>query len=96
MNITITEKELEAFVQEKVQSGAYQSADELVSILLHLLKTREDKFEALRKELLRGVEDIKQGRFTTYTADEDFDELAESIIREGKERKTKSEIECKA
>ena len=96
MNITITEKELEAFVNEKVQSGAYKSADDMVVESLRLLKEREEKREMLRKELLRGVEDIKQGRFTTYRTDEDFDELAESIIREGKDRKAKSESECKA
>jgi antitoxin ParD1/3/4 len=96
MNITITEKELEAFVNEKVQSGVYQSAEEMVVESLRLLKEREEKTEALRKEILRGVEDIKQGRFTTYTTDEELDELAESIMREGKERKAKSEIECKA
>jgi antitoxin ParD1/3/4 len=96
MNITITEKELEAFVNEKVQSGVYQSAEEMVVESLRLLKEREEKTEALRKEILRGVEDIKQGRFTTYTTDEELDKLAESIMREGKERKANSEIECKA
>lgn len=83
MNITITEKELEAFVNEKVQSGAYQSADELVSALLRLLKKRQDEFEALRKEILLGAEDFKQGRFTTCSTEEELDEFFDEIIREG-------------
>ena len=38
MNITITEKELEAFVNEKVQSGAYKSVEDMVVESLRLLK----------------------------------------------------------
>ena len=83
MNITITEKELEAFVNEKVQSGAYESAEKIVVESLRLLKEREEKIEELRKEILRGVEDLKQGRFKTYTTTEELDALVEEIIREG-------------
>ncbi|MBI3654385.1 MAG: type II toxin-antitoxin system ParD family antitoxin [Acidobacteria bacterium] len=63
MNITITEKELEAFVTEKVQSGAYENPDDVVAALLHLVKPHEEKFEALRKEILRGAEDFQPGRY---------------------------------
>ena len=83
MNITITEKELEAFVNEKVQSGAYQSAEDIVVESLRLLKEREEKIDALRKEILRGVEDFKHGRFKTYTTTEELEALVEEIIREG-------------
>jgi hypothetical protein len=52
----------------------------------------EDKTETLRKEILRGVEGIKHGRFTTYTTDYEFDELAKSIIHERKKQKANNEI----
>ena len=60
----------EELINEKVRSGAYKSADEVVMESLRLLKAKEEGTDALRREIMRGVEDIEQGRFTTYTTDE--------------------------
>jgi antitoxin ParD1/3/4 len=65
MTITLTD-ELEELLNEKVRSGAYKSADEVIMASLRLLKAQEKGMEALRREIMRGVEDIQQGRFTTY------------------------------
>jgi hypothetical protein len=33
---------------------------------LRLLKAQEKGMDALRREIMRGIEDIQQGQFTTY------------------------------
>lgn len=65
MTITLTD-ELEELINEKVRSGEYKSADEVVVASLRLLKVQEKGMEALRQEIMCGVKDIRQGRFTAY------------------------------
>ncbi len=59
MNISLT-PELEAFVQQKVESGLYRSASEVVREGLRLLKERDIlvqiKLEELRQELRAGLD----------------------------------------
>ena len=52
MNVSLT-PELEALVNEKVRSGFYQTASEVVREALRLLKQRDD--EARRADLQAGV-----------------------------------------
>jgi antitoxin ParD1/3/4 len=85
MTITLTD-ELEELINEKVRSGEYKSADEVVMESLRLLKAKEEGMEALRREIMRGVEDIEQGRATTHTTDAELEAFSDEIIRQGQER----------
>ncbi len=85
MTITLP-AELEELVNEKVKSGAYKSADEVVTASLRLLKAQEKGMEALRREIMRGVEDIQQGRSTAITTEAELDEFSDEIIRQGQEK----------
>lgn len=89
MTITLTD-ELEELINEKIKSGAYKSADEVVMESLRLLKAKEEGMEALRREIMRGVDDIEQGRFTTYTTDAELEAFSDEIIRQGQERRDAS------
>ena len=87
MNVSLT-PELETLVNEKVKSGNYNSASEVVREALRLLKEQDEikqiRREELRREVMKGVTDIREGRYRTY---ESGTELAEEIIAEGiKER----------
>ncbi len=79
MTITLTD-ELEELINEKVKSGEYKSADELVIASLRLLKAQEKGMESLRQEIMCGVEDIQQGRFTTYRTDTELKSFSNEII----------------
>ena len=81
MTITLS-KELESVVKKRLKSGAYKNTEELVSAGLRLLEAREKGIDALRTEIMRGVNNIKEGRFTTCTSDGDLDELAKTIARD--------------
>jgi antitoxin ParD1/3/4 len=58
--------ETEELINETVRSGEYKSANEVIMAGLRLLKAQEKGMEALRREIMRGVEDMRQGRFTEY------------------------------
>lgn len=89
MTITLTD-EIEELISEKVKSGAYQSADEVIIASLRLLKAQEKGMEALRREIMLGIEDIRQGRFTTYTTDAELEAFSDEVIRQGQERREAS------
>ena len=65
LTITLT-PDLEAFIQERVASGRFATADEAVREGLHLLEEREHEREAgltdLRQEIEIGVEQAKAGQ----------------------------------
>lgn len=80
MNISLT-PELEQFVRNKVESGRYLSASEVVREALRLLEERDHfqsmKLANLRKELMVGVEQLERGEFVD--GDDLFAELEEDI-----------------
>lgn len=82
--------DIEKIVAEKVSSGAYQSADEVISKSVRLLEAKEKGTEALRREIMRGFEDIQEGRFSTVSSDEEFEAFSDDIIRQAKKRRDAS------
>jgi len=79
MNVSLT-PELEKIVAERVSSGRYASASEVIREALRLLEER-DQLNQLRKEVRLGLEQLDQGRHRP------FDEQAlKRIKRQGRER----------
>jgi antitoxin ParD1/3/4 len=66
MNVSLT-PELEQIVDQKVKSGMYNSASEVVREGLRLLQQRDDmhkeKLNALRAEIQKGIDDLEAGRY---------------------------------
>jgi antitoxin ParD1/3/4 len=65
MNISLTPA-LEKMVQEKVDSGLYNSASEVMREALRLLNEQDEirkmRVEELRKDIQLGLDDIRNGR----------------------------------
>ena len=65
MNVSLT-PELERLVQEKVESGMYQTASEVVRAGLRLLEQQQElhilNVEEARKKVKRGMQQIKDGQ----------------------------------
>jgi len=80
MNVSLT-IELEKWVDEKVRSGLYQSASEVVRDSLRLLRERDVQrqrmVEELRAELLLGVEQLDRGQARPFTG---------AVVRQVKQR----------
>jgi antitoxin ParD1/3/4 len=73
MNVSLT-RELEEFVNRKVESGKYQTASEVIRDGLRLLLQREElheqKLQELRREIAIGIEQADQGRVGPLNAKE--------------------------
>ncbi len=86
MNVSLT-KELEEMINQKVQSGLYNSASEVIREGLRLLKEqdqlRQIRIEELRREVQKGIDQVRAGNFNTYNSGE---ELADEIIRRGMQK----------
>lgn len=88
MNVSLT-PELEKLVNDKVKSGRYNSASEVVREGLRLLQDQDElqriRRDELRREIMLGVEQIRNGEGITVKLSE-LDAFAEEIISEGMKR----------
>lgn len=76
MNISLTPP-LEALVQEKVASGFYNNASEVIREALRLMYERDRrdaaKLELLRREAASGFEALDRGELSTKSVRQIFD-----------------------
>jgi len=83
MNVSLT-PELEQLVQEKVQTGLYTSASEVVREALRLLKERDEvrrmRLDELRRELQAGIDAADRGDLAD--GKQFFSELREDLKRQ--------------
>jgi antitoxin ParD1/3/4 len=93
MNVSLT-PELEAMINGKVKSGRYNTASEVVREGLRLLayedEIRELRRDELRKEIARGAEQIRDGKFLDIDASEDRIRIANRIKSEARKIKGRS------
>ncbi len=86
MNVSLT-PELEKLVSDKVKSGRYNSASEVVRESLRLLQDHDElnriRRDELRREIMLGVDQIRNGEGITVKASE-LDEFAEKLIEEAR------------
>ena len=87
MNVSLT-PELEQLVNEKVQSGLYQTASEVVREALRLLKDRDHAREQLRADVQTGFDALARGEGRTYDKASGR-QLAERIKSRGRATRTK-------
>jgi len=85
MNISLPQQ-LEAWVDERVKTGMYQSASEVVREALRLLREQEDlkqlRTQELRRQLQVGVEQLDRG------ASRAFDEgVTAEVKKAGRKRR---------
>jgi len=75
MNVSLT-PQLEKLIKQKVASGKYNSASEVVREALRLLEEQDElhkiKLEALKRDIMIGVADLDAGRFKTYSSGQDL------------------------
>jgi antitoxin ParD1/3/4 len=80
MNVSLTRR-LKQFVAQKVASGSYETASEVIRDGLRLLqegdKLRHQAVKELRQEILVGIEEANQGKLFPFT---------EATIRRAKAR----------
>lgn len=93
MEITLTPG-LGNLIKEKVKSGKFNSASEVVQASLRRMFADENfqnadkqrRSEHLRREIMKGVEQIRNGKGIVVDVN-DLDDFAEEIIKRGLERR---------
>jgi antitoxin ParD1/3/4 len=85
MNVSLT-PQLEAMIRQRVESGRYNSASEVVREALRLLEERE-RVQHLRSLLAVGLEDERRGELVEFTPDwvQDLDRRVEERFLRGEE-----------
>jgi antitoxin ParD1/3/4 len=64
MNISLP-KALEKYIRDKVKSGQYASASEVVREGLRVLRDQERQVEEIREKVREGQQAIAEGRYLT-------------------------------
>ncbi len=86
MNVSLT-TELEDLVNQKVKSGLYTSASEVIREALRLLKeqdhVRQLRLTELKKEVRKGVAQLDQGQYQTFASPE---AITAHVKAEGRKR----------
>lgn len=63
MDVPLT-PELEQLVKKKIASGHYASTTDVIREALQLLEERDQKLNALRKDIAAGIEQADRGELT--------------------------------
>ena len=84
MNVSLT-PELEQLVNDKVQTGMYQTASEVVREGLRLLRERDQHLDVLRRDIAAGFEAVDRGDYTDYDT-ADVKRLAQRVKTRGRKR----------
>ena len=91
MEIILT-PEMEKMISEELATGNYISPTHVLCEGLLYLRThripKEVRLENLRREVQKGIDDIRQGNYKTYNTDE-LGDFIEDIIERGKEKLSK-------
>jgi len=65
VNVSLT-PELERLINDKVETGSYQTASEVVREALRLLKHRDEGLVQLRREIQAGLDQVARGESTAH------------------------------
>jgi antitoxin ParD1/3/4 len=84
MNVSLT-PELEQLVSDKVKTGVYQTASEVIREGLRLLKERDQRVEDLQREVRAGFNAVERGEFTEYD-ESSIGDLADRVKARGQQR----------
>ena len=88
MNVSLTPT-LEELVQQKVATGLYNSASEVIREALRLLEERDEmrkiRLGALRKEVSVGLSQFERGEVSEYD-DQSLNTLAADVKARGRKR----------
>ena len=89
MNVSLT-PELENLVNEKVKSGLYNSASEVIREGLRLLQEqdllKQIRRDELRREIMLGVNQLRNGEYTEIKSPEELKSFTKGIIKEAREK----------
>lgn len=70
---------LDRLVQQKVASGLYEDASEVVREALRMMIRRESTFDEFRQEVAQGFEQLDSGEWVDVTREEFFLQMQQAV-----------------
>lgn len=77
MNVSLTPR-LEAIVRQKVESGLYNNASEVVREAIRLMDARDQQMENLRAAIAEGNAEVERGETMIWTESSIAEIMAEA------------------
>ena len=96
VNAPLTPEERNDILKRKVESGLYQSEDDVIDSALRLLDERDMYLLELKEKVQLGIEQIANGEYVEYTSEtlhELFDEIEEDGLKRLEARRRHAESE---
>jgi antitoxin ParD1/3/4 len=84
VNVSLT-PELERLINDKVETGSYQTASEVVREALRLLKHRDEGLVQLRGDIQAGLDQAARGEYTAHDRPS-LSKLAARVKARGRKR----------
>lgn len=87
MSVTLT-PQLEAMIRQKVESGRYHDATEVIREALDALEARDrERFQRLRAKVAEGFASIERGEVTAWTPAlmDELEREAEDLYERGEQ-----------
>ena len=85
--VEVTEERAK-FIDEQVKSGRYADANAVVEDSLRLLdeleREEQEKIEWLREAIQEGIDDIENGRYTSFSSREELNDFLDGIWAEAR------------
>lgn len=90
MNVSLT-PELEQYINDKVATGRYASASEVVREALRAQEARERKFAALKADIDAAIKEVEEGKAIEMTPEawEDLKQRARAAYDSAQQEKLK-------
>lgn len=80
MNISLS-KQLEKWVRDRVKSGDFETASEVIRDAIRIAKERTDSLESLRRSLRPGIKSIERGNVRPFD-----DSAVDRIVAAGQKK----------
>jgi antitoxin ParD1/3/4 len=82
--------DLAQFVANQLALGKYGSASDVVCDAVRLMREREERLEALRTEVDRGIAQLESGDFVELDGEEDIDAFFNDVLARADQRNASS------
>jgi hypothetical protein len=78
--------ELQAFVQQKIAAGVFQSVDEFAIEAAELYREIDSRREEIKSKVAAGMKQLESGEYIDIEGDDELREFFDDVKRRGRER----------
>lgn len=78
--------EIQAFVQQKIAAGVFQSADEFAIEAAQLYREVDRRREELKAKVAAGIAQLEAGEYIDLDGEDELQDYFEDVKRRGREK----------